>query len=336
MKTIRKKGFMNKIIGILNAVIPMLVVAFCCWFFYYAFERTCSREKSDIPTVNVFLGTNVTAKTVETVLCGEKYQSQLKVALESREAIVRAEHDNFRAELGTWLSIFGLLSILATISVAAFSYVCQQASLRSERDEIKKTLEGGKEDVEEKFTNFENRLSELKDNLEKEVRAKQDEIGNVGVAVVSEIMGESPLVTSDADESPQVWGDKLKSVQDESKLFIKMWAQKPLKDERGPFDKKIRTGIRVLKKFNELIKNYIGNAEVMTEILKKFNLINIYLGQEAVKTSEFYGQFVQELKERKPLKVSYAEVKKCLKDNDKATLIAGYYGRGVYELQEGL
>ena len=129
---------MNKIIGTLIVVIPVLVVAFCCWFFYYAFEKTHSGEKVDVPTVNVFMGTNVNAKSLEAVFCGERYQSQLKLALESREAIVRAEHDNFRAELSTWLSIFGLLSILATISVAAFSYACQQLSLRTEREEIKK------------------------------------------------------------------------------------------------------------------------------------------------------------------------------------------------------
>lgn len=280
------------------------VVAFCCWFFYHAFDTTIQARSFDVPTVNVFVGTNVNAKVVETVLCGERYQNQLRSALESREAIVKMEHDNFRAELGTWLSIFGLLSILATISVTAFSYVCQQASLKSEKEEIKKTLEKEKEEIKKKL---EERLSELKANLENEFKAKQDEVGNVGSVAVTEIREsalESPV--EDGPESSEAWVGELKSVQDESRMFIKMWVK--ANDPEKPFDEKIKMGIEVLTKFNELIKKHLNNAEVEIEILKKFNLLNIYLGQGAVKTSEFFELFVQELMEKKPLKVSYDAV----------------------------
>ena len=294
------------------------VVVFCCWFFYYAFDTTIRARSFDVPTVKVLVGTNVNAKVIETVLCGERYQNQLRSALESREAIVKMEHDNFRAELGTWLSIFGLLSILATISVTAFSYVCQQASLKSEKEEIEK-----------KFIEVEERLSKLKVDFENEFKAKQNEIGNVGAVAVTEIR-ESALESP--AESSEPWGDELKSVQDESRMFIKMWAK--AKDPEGPFDEKVKMGIEVLKKFNKLIEKYLNNAEVEIEILKKFNLLNIYLGQGAVKTSEFFELFVQELREKKPLYVSYNGVKKSLeslKDSDK---IAGYYGH-LYNLQEG-
>lgn len=337
----RIKRLLKWVIDMLNKSIVAVaigVVVFCCWFFDHAFGTTIQARSFDVPTVNVFAGTNVNAKVVETVLCGERYQNQLRSVLESREAIVKMEHDNFRAELGTWLSIFGLLSILATISVTAFSYVCQQASLKSEKEEIKKTLETEKEEIKKKFTELEKRLSKLKvdfenefkTNLENEFKAKQDEVGNVGAVAVTEIREsalESPV------ESSEAWGDELESVQDESRMFIKMWAQKPSKVTGGPFDEKIKKGIEVLKKFNELIKKYLTNAEAEIEILKKFNLLNIYLGQGTVKSSKFFCAFVQELREEKPLKVPYDNVKECLRDYDNGYLIAGYYGH-VYKLQE--
>lgn len=326
------KRLLKLVIDMLNKSIVAVaigVVAFCCWFFYHAFDTTIRARSFDIPTVNVFVGTNVNAKVVETVLCGERYQNQLRLALESREAIVKMEHDYFRAELGTWLSIFGLLSILATISVTAFSYVCQQASLKSEKEEIKKTFEKEKEEIKKKFIELEERLSKLKANLEDEFKAKQDEVGNVGAVAVTEIREsalESPV------ESSEAWGEELKSVQDESRMFIKIWAK--AKGPEGPFDEKINMGIEVLKKFNKLIEKYRNNAEVEIEILKKFNILNIYLGQGAVKTSEFFELFVQELREKKPLKVSYDAVMGSLKDHETGSLIAGYYGH-VYKLQEG-
>ena len=164
-------------------------------------------------------------------------------------------------------------------------------------------------------------------------KAKQDEVGNVGAVAVTEIREsalESPV--EDGPESSEAWVGELKSVQDESRMFIKMWVK--ANDPEKPFDEKIKMGIEVLKKFNELIKKHLNNAEVEIEILKKFNLLNIYLGQGAVKTSEFFELFVQELMEKKPLKVSYDAVMESLKDHENGSLIAGYYGH-VYKLQEG-
>lgn len=334
----KMKRLLKWVIDMLNksiVAVAIVVVLYCCWFFRYAFDKTHMSETFGVPTVNVCVGTNVNEKMLETVLCGERYQNQLRSALESREAIVRMEHSNFRAELGTWLSIFGLLSILATISVTAFSYVCQQASLKSEKEEIKRTLEKEKEEIKKKFIELEKHLSKLKVDFENEFKAKQDEVGNVGAVAVTEIKEsslESPA--EDGPESSGAWVGELTSVQNKSRMFIRMWAQKPLKDTGGPFDEKIKMGIEVLKEFNKLIKKYLNNAEVEIEILKKFNLLNIYLGQGAVKTSEFFELFVQELKEKKPLKVSYDDVMGSLKDHENGSLIAGYYGHVYNKLQE--
>lgn len=108
----------------LYRLMPLLVVGYCCVFFWHAFEASrvdCGERANGSVSGLARYGTNIVVSVSDWNLL----KTGMSEIMTNRENIVREEHVSFRAELGTWLSIFGLLSILATIMVPVAAYKFQ-------------------------------------------------------------------------------------------------------------------------------------------------------------------------------------------------------------------
>lgn len=313
---------MEKTVNKIMEWLPVVAIAFCMMFFVVAFWITRPNRGYLVPAVSVTVASESMADSVtNNVMYSSEYQQKLKTILEDRESIVKAEHEQFRAELGTWLSVFGLLAILATIMVSAFSYACQQASLKDEKDDVKR-----------QFKELDERFEKLKSDLEAEYKEKKGQIDNAGDAAVSEVREErssmSEVVPKDA-----TWQNDLVPVQNKSKDFIRMWSRRRSDFKGGRFDEKIELGISVLKDFDAIIEKYLADVEAESEILNKLNLFNIYLGQRAVRESDFYDEFLGRMRRVRPLSVPCDKVTEAVERSENGALRAGYYAK-LYKLQE--
>lgn len=113
-------------------LMPLLVVGYCCVFFWHAFEASrvgCGERVNGSVSGLAMCGTNIVVSVSDLNLL----KTGMTEIMTNRENIVKAEHASFRAELGTWLSIFGLLSILATIVVPVATYKFQSMAGEEER-----------------------------------------------------------------------------------------------------------------------------------------------------------------------------------------------------------
>lgn len=302
--------------------VTVIAIFVCIAFFITAFFITRPNRDNIRPVVCVTVASDAGANAITNhVMYSECYQEKLKTILHDRESIVTAEHERFRAELGTWLSIFGLLAILATIMVATFSFACQQASLKDEKDDVKR-----------QFKELDERFEKLKLDLESEYKEKKGQIVNAGAAAVTEIRGESSA-TSEMVSNDATWQNELVPLQNKSTEFIKMWSRSRRDCEGGRFDEKIELGISTLKDFNALIDKRLATKEMLGEILNKLNVFNIYLGQRTVRDSEFYDKFLWRMRQDRPLSVPPDEVEKALEGFENGAIRAGYYMK-LYKLQE--
>ena len=111
------RGALNCGVLFIYRIAPLLILGFCCTFFWHAFEST----RVHVCDNQVF---------VEDI---RNAHGNLPQLLLDKERIVRKEHEAFRAELGTWLAVFGLLSILATIMVPVATHKFQAMAAEDER-----------------------------------------------------------------------------------------------------------------------------------------------------------------------------------------------------------
>lgn len=336
-----------------NSPIQMLVfgsligIVLCWIFFVVAFFITNYNSRHEVPhfNVNITGTTNVTQEAVSDivheVMYSKDYQQKLKKLMSDRERIVKREHDSFRAELGTWLSIFGLLSILGTIMASVLTVSCQHLSLKNEKDEIyaalnklsaeqakeKKQLEEAKTQVEEAKT----QVAEIGKQVT-EIKSQVKEAKRLNATIsrnASQSMAASEALALDAQSdcsASDAIDIDLANIERECKKFINMWWWENDGDFEQEIDKKVAMGISVLKKFNDLLSKKINNNEDITAVLKKLNLINIYLGQKE-KIDPFYSRFLDAIKREKPLIIKIEDVEKALNQNDigQMKMFSGYY-----------
>lgn len=329
-----------------------------CWiFFVVAFFITNYNSRHEVPyfIVNIVGPTNITQNAVSDivheVMYSREYQHKLKTTISNRERIVKQEHDQFKAELGTWLSIFGLLSILGTIMASVLTFACQHLSLKGEKDEIyaafnkldveqekeKKQLEEAKTQVEEAKT----QVAEIGKQVT-EIKSQVKEAKRLNATIsrnASQSMAASEALALDAQSdcsASDAIDIELTNIERECKKFINMWWW----DNDGGFDqeidKKVAMGISVLRKFNDLLSKKINNNEDITAVLKKLNLINIYLGQKE-KIDPFYSRFLDAIKREKPLIIKIEDVEKALNQIDirQMKMFSGYY-KNIIDRQNGL
>lgn len=301
--------------------LPLAGIFFCGVFFWYVFTETRPKDNVMVPTVNVTVASGVDATAVtNNVFFSKSYQEKLEKILRERESIVAAEHERFRGDLGTWLSIFGLLAILATIMVAALSYTCQQVSLKEERAGIREELERMK--------------AEIRALALSEQKAFSSDASQVnGVRKFELLGGDGSQMTDDQNVSVVENSSEtdFESAQNECKKFVKMWptVSGNTKSPEEMFAEKVEAGIKVLCQYNELLLKSQGPET--KEMLEKMHLISIYLGQ--VRETDFYRLFVSALKERRPLTLANEVILDKLESCDcNKAMIAGYY-RHLYGLQ---
>ena len=313
----------------LLTILTFTGVILCMAFFVIAFSMTRSNEKYLVPTVNVTLASDANVTNItNNVFFSERYQEKLKTILHDRETIVKMEHEQFRAELGTWLSIFGLLSILATIMVVSLAYTCQQTSLKYERTEFRDEFNRMKKEifalVDKGGRDIENLASQQSGVMDYQNRSRQ----------------EDDVKTLRDASAEKLKEDSLEEVQEECKKFVKIWPhiRGNVICDHDLFSEKTDAGIKVLQAYNRLLKACKGRedkknaGEEMKTILCKMHLVSIYLGN--VKDTDFYKSFVMALKKSKPLELTYDEVKDILNSSTgDMAIIAGYY-RGLHSLQE--
>lgn len=323
-------------------------------FFVVAFFMTNYNSRHEVPyfNVNICGTTNITQNAVSDmvheVMYSKEYQKKLKRIVSDRERIVKREHDQFRAELGTWLSIFGFLSILATIMVSVLSFACQHLSLKGEKDEISASLNKLSTEQEEEKKQLEEakmQVSEAKAQVVKvrkqvaEITAqvKKAETKVAEAESLNETMSRnykqsvaaSEALALDAQSDSSASNEtnmELANIERKCKQFINMWWWKNDEGFDKEIDKKITTGIDVLRKFNDLLSMKISDEEDITPVLNKLNLINIYLGQKE-KIDPFYTRFLEALRHEKPLQIRIDDIEKALKHSGAEQLkkLAGFY-----------
>ena len=295
-------------------VLPFIGIVACFVFFYVAFDRTM-KGNSDF-SVTVCNGqSNTIDKCQDERLYAIKNTCDLKSFLEDyHDKIAVKEHDRFRAELGTWLSIFGALAILATIMVSSFVYLSQQASLdkvekqverniREINDEVKKfkedveTVKTHAKAVEKRIKDYEKRADEISTDFD--AKTEGNELAN------SALSGDDCVPSKTETD----FSHRLSSMQSATGKFCRVFPKTG--DPRNPevkFRDKCDLGISVLCDYNSLLGQFKGKEET-TAIINKMNTINIYLGIRSVISSGFEKVFNGAMKKNKPLEIAPEEIK---------------------------
>lgn len=277
-------------------MLPIGVIVFCCWFFSNVFDRTMAVCDSDVPLVQITVASDVHSNLVMRVLRKEDLKKTIYEAIENRNSIVQKEHDRFRAELATWLSIFGLLSILATLIVPVCSYHIQHSELEK--------LEGKIDYIE---------------NARREVKSASEDVKDAKDNYIS-------VMSADAESEDMESG--VGELRDELRMFKMMWGA-------GKNGAKIDAGIKVIRGCSDGIKNAIeeNDVELLRECLNILNNVSAYLNQSAV--TQFKKEFVLELSKVKPLADHSKDVQNLLSklDAHKCSIYMGFYSH-MLDLQD--
>ncbi|MGN0846696.1 MAG: hypothetical protein ACI4RA_04845 [Kiritimatiellia bacterium] len=226
--------------------------------------------------------------------------------------------------MGTWLSIFGLLSILVTVIVSTCSYLFQQRSLKEEKEEIFSKID---QKVKEGLSSISKRADHESESLEATAAASAASASVAATAAPESGMGMSN-VPGTRGEGP------LGEFRDLFARFVKEWPTYECSDamRERVFRNKIELGIDVLRNLNDQIRKSEGRE--LIPWLGLLNGVNIYLGQ--VKRSDFSVRFMEEVRRRRPLTLREEEVAAKLKglgDLD-PRIHAGFYNT-LYRKQNG-
>lgn len=290
-------------------ILTILVIGFCCFFFFYAFNKTMKQCDNNVPLVQVSIANDCTSNAVFQVLSHETINEKVEAVLMAREPIVEREHNRFRAELATWLSIFGLLTILVSLIAPICSLVFQQ----KEFDRLQKLIDDQSKSIEDiKIWRMEI------EHTAKQVASAKQEMDN-------------EKASSDADrkeeeqrESPNPHDD-LRSLL---RHFKEIWGV-------DKFDEKIVAGISFFVECNARITNAIANSDYdsLRNCLNIVNNANAYLGGKSV--ADFRLVFSEQMQQKRPLKMANDVVRKALKDGKIEGPIEGFYNSAL-NLQGGM
>lgn len=304
--------------------IPISVLFFCCWFFRYAFDKTVERGCLETPSVIVNVSSNIQSNSVVSALYSADFQSKLKNILICRESIVAAEHDRFRAEMSSWLSIFGLLSILATIVFAAASYLMQQMSLKDEKRSIDLQFGRLRREIAQHKKDIQVYGQGVRKNIEQQTSNAAATINTTSAGAVD------GKPTADASETVD-----MREIRQCQYKFMAEWPSYEAQQEnrKDAFQEKIEHGISFLRHINEKLEAK-NSPEIQLSYLNLLNGINVYWGK--VVDEEFKRWFVEALCSEKPLTLAGDELKRSLNgiDEKEKNIAVGYYMK-MYEMQKG-
>ena len=291
--------------------LPVFVLLVCIGFFWYVFSQTMAQSKQEVPLVQFSIANDCSSNAVVQVLSSDVVNRKVEAALTIREQIVEKEHTRFRAELSTWLSIFGLLTILVSLIAPVCSLIFQQ----KEFDRLQKLIDDQSKSIEDiKMWRMEI------EHTAKQVASTKQEMDN-----------EKASTDADRKEEEQR-GDAI--FHDDLRLLLKHF-----KDLWGmdKFDEKIVAGIRFFDECNARISSAIDknhpNPDALKECLNMLNNARAYLGMGNL--AEFRIRFSQRMQEEHPLKNSNDEIVSALKEFNIDGPITGFYSSAL-ALQGGI
>lgn len=281
------------------AILPIGIIGYCCWFFWYAFDRTMAQVDHEVPVVQFLVpndaSTNHVLYSVSKCIMTEITEK----ALTDRKQIAESEHTKFRAELATWLSIFGLLTML----VALIAPVCGLVFQRQELDKVQKSID--------------------------DIRARQIEI-NQTAKHVKDVEGEvyNTKASSDADREEDEKRENQDNLRSLLNSFKSIWGIDKTAE-------KIYAGIKLFEECNTTLNTAIDHKEYerLAKCLNILNNANAYLGMKNL--AEFRAAFSFEMEKKRPLKVSNEAVAKALDDGHYDGPIKGFYNSAL-NLQGGM
>ena len=292
-----KKGKIDVILEHFYRLTPLIIVFFSIWFFYHAFEVThsCSTVSNDLqlPQLNQLgVDTNLNYQIIAKVDFLAR-QVQEKVA-----NISSVEHDRFRAELGTWLSIFGLLSIIATIVVPVATYKVQYGTLEKKMKKLIDQYDKQKEKAEE-----------IQSQIDSQEARSSESIAFMETTTSTDGKSYVELLNQCRIRKAELF-----------KIGIGSFKHKEV-------SQKAEQTVGMLKEINEEVLCKTSNLDVLKLALNIINSVNMFLGTKTAQDSGFTQSFMEELVAKKPLSVQPADMDKRLRGLPK-NLVSIY--RGFY------
>lgn len=287
-------------------LLPVGVIAFCCWFFCHVFDRTMTQSDKGPSVVQISFEENCATNAAVHTMFKDRVTEIISDTLTDRAKIAEKEHDRFRAELATWLSVFGLLTILVTLIAPVCSLVFQQ----KEVDRLQRLIEGQARKYEE---------------IEKKVRMAEDAKAEaVNVADAIKDINE-PKILDNLNPNGIQPDMKLKSMLYDFKI---LWGGE--NEER-----KIQCGLFLFEECDKAIDRALNsnNVESLVNCLNILNAVSAYMGTRNLE--RFRPHFLARLQEERPLKHSNDTVVQALKTGGYTGPITGFYNSAL-NLQGGV
>jgi hypothetical protein len=303
-------------------VVPIAVITFCCWFFLHVFNQTTTKRdyEASIPVLQFSIARDCSSNEVFKVVSNDTVEKIVKEALTDREEIVEREHEKFRGELGTWLSVFGLLTILVTLIVPICGLLFQQ----KESDKLQKLIDEQSKSIEEiKAQHAEMKAQQAVMKAQQdEIRKKQDEVTNVAEKVSND------MDSNDANIAENTQTEKQDGLRSLLNYFKSLWGKESVEE-------KISAGIRLFDDCNKKISDAIldDDYDSLRNCLNVMNNVNAYLGSRNL--DGFREVFSRRLQSIRPLKHTNEDVVQALEKGGLSGPITGFYNRSLL-LQGGV
>lgn len=300
----------DKLDGLITScyrIAPLLVVMFCCWFFVYAFKVTNQYSVAIDDHLRLPTCTQDSPITNFNCLIISKIDSLERKVQEKVVRVSSVEHDRFRAELGTWLSIFGLLSIIAMIVVPVATY---KAHYKDLEEKIQK--------LSSKYNKQKSKSEEIQNQIDNQEATSNETIGFI-----------------EAQRDSGSAGDMYEFLNACRLRRVKLFSD--LKDIKGEKDVNfiVNQVAELLEKIDQKVLKMSDDIGILKLALNILNSINMSLGIKVSRDTGFSQSLEKKLKEEKPLTLSPAKIEEKLRDLPENLLgiYKGYYN-ALYSKQE--
>ncbi len=312
---------------------PIGVIVFCCWFFRHVFDRTMAQCENESSVVRFSFEENFSTNVAFHTISKDRLKEIISEALTDRAEIAEKEHDKFRAELATWLSVFGLLSIIATLVVPVCAYLLQQREIEKVQfmqEEQKKSMSELKGMIDAqamKFVDMEKKVSKAEEaktaalNSAETAKSVALDAAEAAKSEAKNIIGATERPSESGTLDTNIWSDvALRSMLYEFKLI---WGTENL-------ERKIQAGITLFEECSKEIGEALNSGD-KGKLVKCINIlhnVDAYIGTRNLE--KFRPRFVRRLQEKRPIQHSPEQISKVL-DNCYSPQL-GYFKK-IYDLQ---
>lgn len=295
----RKQGRLDWLISTSYKLAPLIVVLFCVWFFVHVFENSQHQKPTSCDVFHIEASSLSNLSQNERNDLNVAIVSLTKAVNEKIDKVSSIEHDRFRAELSTWLSIFGLLSIIATIVVPVATYKAQYGALEEKLralDELYDKQKTQSDEIQSQIDDQDARSSESLAFSQNDAKS-----GDVSYEVLNKCRMEKAEAFSFKIDAGMEFGESIKA--------------------------RAKKTIEILQKINDCVLTKSNDAEILKLALNIINSINVFLGTRVSRESGFSNEFLKIHKERKPLTILQDEMENRISNllPDQAGIYKGFY-----------